>query len=368
MNASIQYTERVLRLVSENGHESTFPALWLYDNRPDHRDQRTGQRIVDVTDLPLDPQISQAELATDAVHVQWVGEPNASSFGFNWLLAHCPCKEHARSPRREVTTWAGQDISHLCWMDHSAVLQDKDARRKWLGAIARDGLAFLRDTPVKDGYVLEFASILGYITETNYGRLFDVRAVSDPNNLAYTNLALGLHTDNPYRDPVPGFQILHCLEPAPAGGDSIFVDGFHVAHELKSADPSAFHLLTTRPVVFTFQDPDTQLEAERPMLQLNLRGELQAVHYNNRALAPLRISANVLPEFYRAYRNFASLLQDPRFSVRLTLRSGDLVAFDNHRILHGRTAFTGSRHFQGCYVSRDGLFSNLAILERTATE
>ena len=61
MNASIQYTERVLRLVSENGHESTFPALWLYDNRPDHRDQRTGQRIVDVTDLPLAPKISRAE-------------------------------------------------------------------------------------------------------------------------------------------------------------------------------------------------------------------------------------------------------------------------------------------------------------------
>jgi alpha-ketoglutarate-dependent taurine dioxygenase len=32
----------------------------------------------------------------------------------------------------------------------------------------------------------------------------------------------------------------------------------------------------------------------------------------------------------------------------MTMRAGDLVVFDNHRILHGRTPFTGPRHLQGC--------------------
>jgi gamma-butyrobetaine dioxygenase len=359
----IEFTERCLRLTRE-GHESAFPAVWLYDNRPDHRDHRTGQRLVDITGLPADPQISRAELGPDAVQIQWTGETNHSSFRLEWLLAHCLCDQHAPTSARTVTTWGREEISRLCWMDHSAVSANRAARREWLRAIALDGLAFLRDVPAQDGYVREFASILGYVTETNYGRLFDVRAVDDPNNLAYTPFGLGVHTDNPYRDPVPGFQILLCLTPSSEGGESIFVDGFRVAEELKAEDPGAFHLLTSTPVMFAFQNSTAQLEAGRPMIQLSARGELQAVHYNNRALAPLRIAADKVPDFYRAYRSFAALLRDARCEVRLKLRSGDLVVFDNHRILHGRTAFTGARHLQGCYINRDGLFSNLAVLER----
>ena len=43
----------------------------------------------------------------------------------------------------------------------------------------------------------------------------------------------------------------------------------------------------------------------------------------------------------------------------------DLI-FDNTRILHGRTAFTGSgeRLLQGCYADLDALASTLAVLGR----
>src|SRR5258706_14419815 len=59
--------------------------------------------------------------------------------------------------------------------------------------------------------VLEVAGSIGFVRETNYGRLFDVEAKVDPANLAYTALAIAPHTDNPYRDPVPTVQLLHCL-------------------------------------------------------------------------------------------------------------------------------------------------------------
>jgi gamma-butyrobetaine dioxygenase len=48
----------------------------------------------------------------------------------------------------------------------------------------------------------------------------------------------------------------------------------------------------------------------------------------------------------------------------MKLLAGDLVGFDNQRILHGRTLFNGAPHLQGCYMSRDSLQSNLAVLER----
>jgi gamma-butyrobetaine dioxygenase len=61
-------------------------------------------------------------------------------------------------------------------------------------------------------------------------------------------------------------------------------------------------------------------------------------------------------------------VQEARFLFSVKLRPGDLVAFDNTRLLHGRTAFTLpntaglARHLQGCYVDRDGLYSRLAVL------
>jgi len=38
----------------------------------------------------------------------------------------------------------------------------------------------------------------GYVRETNYGPLFEVRTEVNPNNLAFTNLGLGCQLDNPF--------------------------------------------------------------------------------------------------------------------------------------------------------------------------
>ena len=43
------------------------------------------------------------------------------------------------------------------------------------------------------------------------------------------------------------------------------------------------------------------------------------------------------------------------------------MVFDNQRTLHGRTAFSSARHprhLQGCYLTRDSVLSEVAILRR----
>jgi gamma-butyrobetaine dioxygenase len=47
------------------------------------------------------------------------------------------------------------------------------------------------------------------------------------------------------------------------------------------------------------------------------------------------------------------------------LEDGQLVVFDNRRILHGRTGFASAkhpRHLQGCYLTRDSVCSQTALL------
>src|SRR5262249_9354180 len=149
-------------------------------------------------------------------------------FSAHWLEERCNCNRHIWSAARqtpELTLWGAADCARFYAMDYREFCGSTLARVDWLRAAASWGIAFLRRVPCEEGEVLRAASFIGWVRETNYGRVFDVAVSPDPNHLAYTNNALGLHTDNPYRDPVPGLQILHCLKAA-CGGESLFVDGF----------------------------------------------------------------------------------------------------------------------------------------------
>ena len=366
------HSARCLHIHWKDGHRSSFAALWLRDNCPEERDPRNGQRLMDITELPRDPTIHAVNYLGDRIlALSWGNESKQSLFDLEWLWNHCRSDNPDWRPRTRPAIWMGNQAAELIWSDYSEVLSSEAARWEWLDSIAQYGIGFLENVPCKDQQVLEVARLAGFIYETNYGRIFDVRSEPSPNNLANTDWKLGLHTDNPYRDPVPGFQILHCLQASPDGGESVFADGFALAERLKKQDWAAFLILASTPVRFRFQDVTTDLSAERPLLQLNLRGELVAVHFNNRSIAPLGLSPDRMSSFYLAYRELAKLIQSPDFEFRIKLQNGDAVMFDNHRILHGRTAFNADRcprHLQGCYVNRDSVFSNLRVLSRQFQE
>ena len=61
-----------------------------------------------------------------------------------------------------------------------------------------------------------------------------------------------MHTDNPYRDPVPGIQLLHCLVQADKGGLTTLVDGIAAAEALRDEDADAFRLLSSHSVSFRY--------------------------------------------------------------------------------------------------------------------
>jgi len=353
-----------------DGGTSEFASLWLRDNRHEDRDAHSGQRLVDIADLPERPRIRSAVRHDGRVRIEWEGEPQATSYDLAWLASHA----HGRSPKRpeqEVRLWlegasldAGRDFA---WQRLAELRANPSARLAWLTRLLQDGLAFLREVPATEAAILEVMPLIGRVLETNYGLTFDVRSVPQPENLAYSDLGLGLHTDNPYREPVPGFQALHALIPSNEGGESLFADGFALAEHLRVSAPDAFARLTRTPVPFLYRSRAAELYAERPLIQLSASGAASAVHYNSRSIAPLDISPGDAPSFYEAYRRFALLMRDPRFQLRTRLGGGTLVVFDNQRTLHGRTAFSSARyarHLRGCYLSRDSVFSETALLRR----
>ena len=229
--------------------------------------------------------------------------------------------------------------------------------------LARRGIALLHDCGVEPATVLIVGNAIGFVRETNYGSFFDVIAEPDPVNLAFTPLGLAAHTDNPYRDPCPTVQLLHCLAAASDGGASRFVDGFAAAARLREEDPAAFQTLTTTDVTFRFHGGEVDLRARRRLIELDGDGAMRAVSVNNRSMEPLPADRADTASFYGAYRAFVDLLDRDDSAIEITLQSGELVAFDNRRVLHGRRAFhsTERRHLQGCYIDIDAIHSTARL-------
>jgi gamma-butyrobetaine dioxygenase len=357
-----------LTLQWTDGRTSQFAAVWLRDNQSEQRDAHSGQRLIDITDFPAAPKIRSASMHEGAVRVHWENEAHPATFDVGWLAAQMDTPfEHV-----PMQPWIGGALdasSDFSWLTLRQARENAADRSRWFTRLLTSGIAFLSEVPATDDAILEAMSLVGRVAETNYGLVFDVRSVAQPENLAFSDLGLGLHTDNPYREPVPGFQALHMLIASPDGGENLFADGLALAAHLRQNEPDVFARLTGTPVPFRYQSKDADLYAERPLIQLSCDGAVTGVHYNNRSIAPLRLSLEDTQAFYDAYRKFALLLRDLKFQLRFRLRSGDLVLFDNQRILHGRTPFSSAkhaRHLRGCYLTRDSVYSESALLRRQA--
>ncbi|HET6619023.1 MAG TPA: TauD/TfdA family dioxygenase [Dongiaceae bacterium] len=347
-----------------DGTTSFWPAIWLRDQCPCAQCRHpSGQRLFEIGDLPEHPLVARAAMQSDgSVRVAWKDEEHLSTYPAAFLSAH-----DLRSARAAPIRFWGADLAALPEGDWPAVARDPAAELAWLEAYHAHGFGLLRNVPARPGMVAEVGDRLGFVRTTNYGKLFDVISMPDPNNLANTALGLGVHSDNPYRDPTPGVQLLHCLVSDAPGGDSLLVDGFAAAEQLRSWAPDQFDLLMRVPASFRFADKDADLQTRTPLVSVDFEGRLTAVHFNNRSFAGIDVPVELIDPWYEAYRNFAQILKQPERELIFRLAPGDLLVMQNERALHGRTAFDpnlGRRHLQGCYVDKDGMESRMRVLRR----
>ena len=367
--------------LTASGRRLRFPAVWLRDNCPctECRDPGSGQKLRDITEIPNDLGVAASENAEESVVVTFAPDGHRSAFSRSWLAGHAldGCADSDGRTEDDKDLWLAADLApgfraNVPQASWPRYLDRPADRIRALEDVLRRGFVLLHDVPAEPGMVLEVAASFGFVRETNYGRLFDVRVQPEPGNLAFTNRAILPHTDNPYRDPVPTVQLLHCLRTADDGGDTGLVDGFAAAAALRAMDAESFDTLARTPVPFGYIDKETELRASLPLIQLSPRGRVRGVRFNNRSAQPLRLPYAEVTAFYTAYRRWAELLARPERQLTLRLAPGDCLVFDNTRVLHARTAFgmtAGSpgRHLQGCYADLDGLASTLAVLKRRET-
>jgi len=248
------------------------------------------------------------------------------------------------------------DTIKLQYHDFSNFDNSKELTIKMLNDFHRVGFVIIKNLSKKKGTVINFAESLGPIRATNFGKHFDVMNKSNPNDLAYTSLGLSSHTDNPYRKPIPGIQLLHCVVNDAQGGNSTLVDGYAISNYLKKNEKNYFDILTSTDVLFYFKDKDINLKNWGRLIELDDKENFKQIKFSGRLDYVSLLSPKNLKLFYKARKKLYELCNSDDFLINFKLKSGMLVMFDNHRLLHGRTKFnlnSGNRHLQGCYIEHD---------------
>jgi len=229
------------------------------------------------------------------------------------------------------------------------------------------GFVIIKNIPTNDNFIVKFANSIGSVRRTNFGEYFDVKSKPDPNDLAYTSLGLAPHTDNPYRNPVPCIQLLHCIESEVTGGLSTLVDGYTVTEDLKNQNPDFYKILSEVKVRFKFIDKEVVLEDWSELIKLNDDKTFKQVRFSPRLDYVPILEKDKLDLYYKARKKLSEMYNSDKYRIEFKLEPKDLMMMDNYRLLHGRTAYEtkeGNRFLQGCYIDYDSTEGKLRHLKR----
>ena len=389
--------ERSLLLTFEDGRASEYHYVWLRDNCrcPSCRSPQTFERVSFTGDIPLDISPREAQLSPQGgLEIVWGHDGMASSFPGDWLHAHRYAPdgrpvEPASSEFRQ-TLWGGELNGHIPTFSYNEVVGSGGGLLDWIEALAEYGVVLTRGVPTDPrpdldppgetspvrlavrsacGEVERFANHVACVRQDAFDSgTADMKVDPGGYAQALTPIPLPLHTDVPCFNWPPGVLMLHCLQPAESGGENVFVDGFHIAERLRAEHPEAFELLSTLPVSFKLASPDAELIARERMLELDSRGRMRVFRFSVHEVQPLDLPGDLVEPFYAAYHRLCTMVTEPANQIRCRLAKGDLWTAHNHRIAHGRTAFsTGEapRHLQHAYMNFDDVMSRARVIRRT---
>ncbi len=366
--ALLRADKRTVHVQWNDGTSADYPFIWLRDNGPEGFHADTKERHFDLLSVPADVAPKTVALNGSALELDWGDSGGVSRFDLDWLKAHQPGCAFNDPAGVAVETWrADLGPSGVPRAHADDVLTSDTALHEWLCATKRYGLSMIEGLADSRDAGTEVARRIGFLRKTNFGTTFEVKSKPNPNNLAYTADRLPLHTDLPNQELPPGYQFLHCLANEAVGGGSLFCDGYAVAADLKRDDPAAYDLLSRISIPFRFHDAEYDIRRRHKVIVLDDTDAVAEIRFNAHIADALDLPADAIEPYYRAYRRFMALTRDPAYLVTLKLAAGEMVVFDNRRVLHGREAFdpnTGYRHLHGCYVDRGEFDSRLRVLSR----
>ena len=333
----------------------------------------TRETLLSPLDVPDNFHITHAELDENGlVALHWSEKLSADDNGVScfhpgWLYQTGLSGETDFGVDLSRQLWRADDFAAMPTVDGRKVLEDEEAFFAFLAQFIRTGAVIVRGLPQTPEMIEILPQKIGVIRTSNFGHVFEVKIKPEADSNAYTGEELLAHTDLATREYMPGLQFLFCLQNDSDGGFSTLADGFAIAEHIKQTNPDAYKLLASRPIDFVNKAKTSDYRMHVPLFHCNAAGDLDEVRWTSWLRAPLRGELEEMAQIYKAQKLAYQLGNSDEFKAKFKLQPGDMMCFDNRRVLHGRTSFdpsSGGRWLRGCYMEREELWSGLRMSAR----
>ena len=338
--------------------EEIYPNIWLRDHARDEEnwDKRSNQRKTFTATLDFKLKIKSAEILDNgkSIKIIWPDLEKPVTYSYEFLFNN---SLNNKSKINSLKLWKEDDLDDQIYIDFETV-QSNEGYKKFLKNLYQYGFSVVQNCKTEMSSVENIVNKIGYVRNSIFGGLWSFESNEDKADSAYTQEELRPHTDATYSNDAPGLQLLLCCEYKAKGGDSIMVDGFKIAEIIKKDNKELFDILSTINVKGSYIGDGVFLEAERPIFNLNSKKELFQVSFNNYDRAPFRFEKDLTIKFYEAIRTFDLMANSKEYQWRHILKPGELLIFNNWRVLHGRGSFDGTRKISGCYINKEDFDSS----------
>ena len=350
-----------LKILFTNKIEDSFLNIWLRDHAKDDDswDSRSNQRKIFTAKLDPKLHIKKAEVKDNgkSVDIFWSDLNKNINYPSKFFLESLT---NSKVKPQNLKIWKCEDLNQNIYINFNEAISE-NGYRYFLKKLYKYGFVVIQNCKTDMSSVEKIAKKIGYVRESIFGGLWSFESNEDKADSAYTQDELRPHTDSTYSNDAPGLQLLLCCNYKATGGESIMVDGFKIAEKIKNKKKEIYDLLTNVEVTGQYLGDGVSLEAKRPIFRLNSDKELIQVSFNNYDRAPFRMSEYKTKKFYEAIREFDLIANDIEYQWRRVLKPGDLLIFNNWRILHGRGSFSGVRKMSGCYINKEDFDSSCRI-------
>ncbi|SCU88907.1 LADA_0E12706g1_1 [Lachancea dasiensis] len=393
----------------------SFSNLFLRDSSQSKKsvDPSSGQKLFQTGQLLMNPRSTvpqKVDVTADrqSLQIDW-GDGDSFTYSLEFLdrySGHSSEDLSAALPlaQQPPVIWdqalLKQNIGKLLSVNYGSYMDEANpsALLNTLENMRKFGISFIAEFPKEEQETLlkNVAERIGPIRATFYGEVFDVMNKPDAENIAYTAHNLPLHQDLLYLDSAPGWQILHAIKNSSSGseaGMNYFVDGFNAARFVRDSDADAYEALTQVPINYHYNRNDNRYYNSRPLIvenevntdklvSSNYASLVKAINYSPMFQAPFdfgiwdkpkgqelstpsgKLTQRLLfKDFLRGLALFEKFISLPENQFRLKLPENTCVIFNNRRLLHARTSFTGHRWLRGCYLDDDAVNSRLSYLQ-----
>ncbi|XP_022087327.1 gamma-butyrobetaine dioxygenase-like [Acanthaster planci] len=383
-SASHMLENHSLQVVWRDGESQAYPYMWLRDNclckqcyKPSLNSRTFSFTSLDVEMIPI------YALPSDdgkSLRLTWP-DGHSGEYPSDWLRQYrfensAPDVTFDSQLQHWDTTL--MDSGTLRIFNFEDLMSSDEAVYEWLMEMKLTGICMIRGSSRMEGQVKRLGDRVLFLRSTYYGQTSHVLVKYNATNIAFTGKAFPMHTDLAFLQRPPGAQMIHCIEQAEGpGGENWFTDGFKVALDLKAEDPEAFHLLSN--ILLEFHDIGEDVfgrfhqHSRHPTISLDRSGSPDHIYLSDHGRMPMmRFPVKQTQKLYQALKKFSNMYHHPNNVFSYKLKEGDIMTFDNRRVIHGRGAFevtsSSSRHLETGYLEWDEIDSRLRLLQRQFME